>query len=223
MQGNNYFLNPSSDGQYKIPDQQTAWDLEYSLKKEIWGLSPLEETAYTGTGVFLDLGCGNGKNLKRTGQGRSQIIGLDFSREALLLCRRNPDLSGIDLVCADTRFLPFKEGRIHELDVHHLISHLAEDDRIRAAQEIKRVLTPDGEVVITVFGTGDLRYGKGTEIKPGTFVKGTGILTHFFTERELSDLFSPFQCISAQILEWPMRVRANIYMRQLLVSRFKKG
>ena len=215
-------MKAPSEGQYTIPDQQAAWDLEYNLKKGIWGLSPLEETAYTGTGVFLDLGCGNGKNLKRTFQGRNHIIGLDFSREALLLSRRNPDLSGIDFVCADTRFLPFKEGTIKELDVHHLISHLTTDDRIRTAQEIIRVLTPDGEVVITVFGTGDIRYGTGTEVEPGTFVKGTGIMTHFFTQGEITDLFSPFQCISVKIQEWPLRVRRNIYMRQLLVSRFKK-
>jgi len=215
-------MNPSSDRQYIIPDQQVAWDSEYTLKKGIWGLSPLEETAYTGRGVFLDLGCGNGKNLKRTVQGTNPIIGLDFSRQALLLCRRDPDLTGTDFVRADTRFLPFKEGTIHTIDVHHLLGHLAYDDRIRTAQEIKQVLTPDGEVVITVFGTSDVRCGKGIEVEPGTFVKGTGIMTHFFHQGEISDLFSPFQSISKQTQEWLMRVRANIYMRQLLVSRFKK-
>lgn len=215
-------MNPSSDSQYIIPDQQAVWDLEYNLKKEIWGLSPREETAYTGTGVFLDLGCGNGKNLKRTGQSSKCTIGVDFSREALLLCRKNPDLTGIFLICADARFLPFKEGTISELDVHHLISHLPADDRISAAQEINRVLTPGGDMVITVFGTGDIRHGKGKEVEPGTFVKGTGVMTHFFKQGEISYLFSSFQCLSAQVREWPMRVRAKIYMRQLLVSRFKK-
>ena len=38
----------------------------------------------------------------------------------------------------------------------------------------------------------DFRYGQGNETEPGTFLRGNGIQTHYFTGQEVVDLFTGF-------------------------------
>lgn len=205
-----------------IPYQQAAWDTEYRLKGRLWGNSPLEETAAAGTGIFLDLGCGDGKNLRRTRNPETNRIGLDFSREALLLCRKDPLLSDVLFICADARYLPLKNKVIDSADAHHLLGHLEKQDRDMVAREISRILQPLGRLVVTVFGRGDVRYGKGEEIEPGSFMKGTGILVHFFTQDELVSLFTGLTCTSDEMRTWPMQIQGKQVHRELLVIQFIK-
>ncbi|MDD1725077.1 MAG: class I SAM-dependent methyltransferase [Methanospirillum sp.] len=192
------------------------------MKGRLWGNSPLEETAGTGEGVFLDLGCGDGKNLRRALTPGKFLIGIDFSLEAILLCKKDPCLLDILFICADARYLPLKNQVADSADAHHLIGHLEKQDRDRVAGEISRVLCPKGRLVVTVFGREDLRYGKGNEIEPGTFMKGTGILVHFFTHDELVSLFTCLICISGVMRTWQMQVRGKQVHRALYVMQYIK-
>jgi len=201
--------------------QQKIWDNEYRTKGRLWGKVPFEPTAGSNKGIFLDLGCGDGKNLRR-GETGTMRIGLDFSMHALRLCRKNPDLCDVTCLCADVRHLPIKNNAIQSIDAHHILGHLLSPDRYLCSNEINRILSPGGEVLITVFGSEDLRYGHGNEVEPGTFMKGTGIITHYFSSDEINKIFLDMDQVSLEPCSWIMKVKGNEYVRSTWVVTYKK-
>jgi ubiquinone/menaquinone biosynthesis C-methylase UbiE len=201
--------------------QREVWNAEYQMKGSLWGNTPLEPTTQTNPGIFLDLGCGNGKNFRPFFSATCRI-GLDFSMQALHLCRNRRDLSDLSCVCADVRSLPFSDATIHAIDAHHILGHLLRDDRTTAAGEITRVLKPGGELIVTVFGTGDFRATAGREIEDGTFQKGNGIITHFFSEGEVVRLFPYLTLLLQESCIWTMRVKREVLPRFLWIVRFTK-
>jgi len=50
---------------------------------------------------------------------------------------------------------------------------------------------------LEVFGRGDLRYGEGVQTEPSSFIRGNGILTHYFAEDELLQLFGDLDHVSS--------------------------
>lgn len=213
--------------EHEIPDpdtlhhQRLAWDTEYQVKGSLWGNSPLEPTTQANPGIFLDLGCGNGKNL-RTVSSATCRIGLDFSMQALHLCKARSELAGVFFICADMRYLPFKNSHIHSIDAHHILGHLLQKDRITAAQEITRVLVPEGELQVTVFGTRDFRNKSGIKVEEGTYLKGNGIITHYFSEDEIQSLLPDLDLLSISPCMWTMRVKNQQLPRFLWVLRYVK-
>jgi hypothetical protein len=70
------------------------------------------------------------------------------------------------------------------------------EDRTTVARELVRVLTRGGHILVEVFGTEDIRCGDGQEVEKGTYLRGTGILTHYFGENEVAFLFPGLVMIS---------------------------
>jgi len=204
-----------------LPNQRSLWDAEYRAKGRLWGKIPHEQTLGIGDGIFLELGCGSGKNLKRSEKGLFRI-GLDFSLQALHFCRTNPELSDISYICADVRYLPFKDETIHSSDAHHVFGHLLAKGRSSAAFEIARVLKRNGELLVTVFGTGDFRNGMGLEVENGTYLKGNEIITHYFTRDELHALFSVLSPLSSKSHTWIMRVKDKCLPRFVWTIKYVK-
>jgi ubiquinone/menaquinone biosynthesis C-methylase UbiE len=133
----------------------------------------------------LELGIGNGKGLTVLSD-RAEPIGLDFSRQALLSCRR---WHSLPLVQGDATSLPFRDGCFQFVAASHLLGHLTQQDRLKAAQEMVRVLVDGGGAYINVFGELDMRYGKGHEVEERTYERGNGIIYHYFLDGEVEALF----------------------------------
>jgi len=201
--------------------QQEIWNFQYQVNGRLWGNVPLEPTAGGTEGFFLDLGCGDGKNLRRC-KSSSLRIGVDFSPAALRLCKQNPELADCSFICADVRYLPFKDNSIHWSDAHHIMDHFLKNDLECAAADISRVLVPAGEVVVTIFGSEDLRCGTGTKVQERTFLKGTGILTHYFTYDEVSHMFPCLVNLSIDPYQWSMRVKGKDLQRHMWVAKYQK-
>ncbi|PWR74939.1 class I SAM-dependent methyltransferase [Methanospirillum stamsii] len=203
----------SDDGTFPVEDQQEVWDNEYRKKGRLWGNVPLEETAYKMGGIFLDLGCGDGKNLRRITTEDNIRIGLDFSSEALSLCRNNPELNDVSFICSNALNLPFKKNSVQYVDAHHILSHLLLDERIQVAKEISAILSPGGRIMVTVFGKEDFRYGAGITVEPDTFLKGNGIITHYFSPEEFHSLFPELIFYSQKKYSWSMKVKGTDHQR----------
>jgi ubiquinone/menaquinone biosynthesis C-methylase UbiE len=138
-----------------------------------------------GEGTVLEIGCGNGKTLASLPAGRT--VAVDFSSTAVHYCHGLfPD---VHLAISDATTLPFRDGCFETVVASHVIGHAIAVERRKMASEVHRVLARGGTTHMVVFSKDDMRYGKGKEVEPNSFVRGNGIMYHYFDEDELESLF----------------------------------
>lgn len=140
------------------------------------------------SGRVLELGCGNGKTARALVATAQMVVGVDFSRPGLTACRRSVQSTHLHLVEGDVLRLPFAEGTFDGVMAVHVLGHLMEGEREEAMAEVRRVLVPGGHVTIRCFSLRDMRGGRGMEVETGTYVRGNGIPTHFFSREEMAYL-----------------------------------
>ena len=126
----------------------------------------------------------------------SSVTAVDFSHNALQLCREQFTGDNISFIEADVCDLPFEDESFDAVCAIHILEHLSEKNRIQAQNEIYRVLKSEGLLAVRVFSIDDMRFGKGTEIEKNTFARGNGIYYHYFTNTELEMLFSGFKLVN---------------------------
>lgn len=93
--------------------------------------------------TILDVGCGTGKNIEALSR-YGDVWGVDSSPEALLFCKKR---ALIHVKKGEAEHLPFNKGTFDLVCVLDVLEHV--DDE-RAIGEIKRVLKPNGFVIVTV-------------------------------------------------------------------------
>ena len=169
-----------------------AWESLYSKHGIQFGgaedLAPLLKLLEPQT-LVLDVGCGEGKSTEALMK-TVEVVGCDFSREALTHLRHHVDLhNGLNLVECDMVSLPFGDEKFDAISCVHALSHLVLGDRKAAAKEMSRVTRPGGLIFIEAFDREDLRYGQGEVVESSTFVRGNGIMTHYFRKGEIAGLF----------------------------------
>jgi SAM-dependent methyltransferase len=164
-------------------DTREAWDRLYSRDDRPW--KGVQDGEVKVEGALLELGVGNGKGLSAF-TGEFEPIGLDFSRSALLSCRR---WHSLPLVQGDVSSLPFRNGCFQFVSASHVLGHLLEPERRKAANEMIRILKDNGGIFVSVFGDQDMRCGTGRQVEELTFERGNGIICHYFRGDEISSLF----------------------------------
>ncbi len=196
-----------------------AWDKNYNRQGRLWGggvqrLHPLSPGS-----AVLELGCGDGKNLANMSTDL-RIAALDVSREALRLCRRFAQRG--DLIQADARCLPFRDESFEFIFAFHVTGHMLSSGREMLACEVTRVLARGGKLFFREFGAEDMRARKGKEAETGTFQRGSGILTHYFTESEAKSLFCELDLASISTNQWKLRIRGKDLIRAEVEATFLK-
>jgi len=185
-----------------------AFQLDYKKRGPRWvGTVNLPELSPNSR--VLETGCGNGKTLSAIKN--VNCIGIDISEEAV-------HLSGNDkAVCGDIRFLPFQNASFDYVFCWHVLGHFKEKDRYKVANELLRVVKPGGYIFFKGFSTRDFRYGNGEIQEPSSFLRGDGIMTHYFTKEEVIQLFG-----EGEIEEhsWELKVRGTSYCRSELLGTF---
>ncbi len=200
-----------------------TWDKDYSARGHVWGGSVHALPSLPASARVLELGCGNGKTLAGMLQRGWDVVATDFSLPAAVLSRNAvPGTASCEVVLSDVRFSPFRSGSFDAVFVYHVLGHLTAADRIMCAREIGRVLRSRGRIFFCAFSEKDFRFGKGTLTEPGTFVRGNGIRTHYFTTDEVLDLFAPYDQESVDTRSWPLRVRGKDYIRSEIQAVFVK-
>jgi cyclopropane fatty-acyl-phospholipid synthase-like methyltransferase len=176
-----------------------AWQKLYSKHGIQYGgtgdIGLLEQILKPGMKV-LDAGCGDGKTTEILAK-KAEVVGCDFSREALvsLQHQRGLDIQA-DLVECELGNLPFADEKFNVITCVHSLSHMKESERSRAAKEIIRSLLPGGNVLVEAFDHDDFRYGKGEEIERASFLRGNGIMTHYFERGEVQTLFDGLEIVA---------------------------
>ncbi|MDD1694811.1 MAG: class I SAM-dependent methyltransferase [Methanoregula sp.] len=199
------------------------WDADYSRKGCLFGGAPHRLPPLPAGSRVLEAGCGNGKSLSAMVHRDWIVTAIDFSPKATLLAREIARVgSGSDIAVADARTIPFHDRSFDGVAAFHIMAHGMTADRQQAARELCRVLRPGGHLWFCDFSTGDFRNGTGRVLEPGTFVRGNGILTHYFTEDEVTGLFSGLIPVSLHQDNWTLRVRGKDHLRAEISAVFQK-
>lgn len=199
-----------------------AWDEDYRSRGRLWGGGAKNLPDLPAGCRVLELGCGDGKTLAAMRERGWRATGLDISREALRLCRSSSGAE-VNLILADAGRLPFRSKSFDAAFAFHVIGHLPEAERKTAACEAARVLYPGGRLFFREFGAEDMRAGRGEEVEPGTFRRGGGVITHYFTEEEVASLFCGLTALAMQTRRWKMRVKGEDLWRCEVEAVFLKG
>jgi len=174
--------------------QREGWNREYNSRSPLWRGPSDFEVPLGEHDEVLELGCGDGKTLGGLlGSGRF-VVATDHSTRAIEACdkRFGPQLK-LNLVVSDVCALPFATRSFDAVVASHILEHLMSDDRAKTAAECRRILRPSGRAFVRVFSVHDMRCGKGKEVERNTFIRGSSITYHYFSEVELRSLFRHFR------------------------------
>jgi ubiquinone/menaquinone biosynthesis C-methylase UbiE len=209
------------DGEKGIRTRMQAWDREYRGKGVLWRGVPDLEFDLDKDDRVLEVGCGNGKTLAVLAQRDVDVVGLDFSRGGLELCRRSGH-PRTELVQGNVLELPFAAESFDAILCYHVLEHLYKEEREIAASELVRVLDKGGKLHVQAFSVEDMRCGDGTMVEPMTFVRGQGIPYHYFTETELVQLFARLKPVASERKTMNKRYYGKATKRDRLLVTFQK-
>jgi MPBQ/MSBQ methyltransferase len=214
---------PENDSSaYMIDDHVEAWDKDYRIRGSLFGGSPCSLPNLPPGSRVLELGCGNGKTLRAMAINGWDIAAVDYSLQAILMCRERCSSFMIHLARADARTLPFRDNAFDTSFATHVAGHLLAGERVALAKEITRVTKPGGTLYFRDFGTADFRCGEGVLVEHQTFRRASGSITHYFSADEIGSLFSGFRSCSILPERWSLRVRGRDYQREEIVGEFEK-
>lgn len=200
-----------------------VWDGAYERRGQLWGGAPPSLPGLPDHARVLELGCGNGKMFPALQKEGRKVVGLDFSRSAVVAARSLPaGPRPCDIVLADARSLPFIRSSFDAVIARHIIGHMDRDGRKQIARGILQVLRPGGMLHFSAFSREDFRYGHGTPPEEGTFIRGNGISTHYFTGDETIALFSGLSCTSLDKPQWTLRIRGKDHTRSEIHAIFTR-
>jgi SAM-dependent methyltransferase len=203
-----------------VGQRRQIWDGEYSTKGALWKGAPRYSIDLEPGSVVLEVGCGSGKTI--SGMSGVKAVGIDISSVALEMCRGRYSNEGQEYAIADAGKLPFQDGCFDVVISFHILEHLYQREREESAREMLRVLRPGGEVRFKAFSRADMRFGKGDEVEPCSFVRGSGVLTHYFSADEVRGLFAGSIEASFEEIRIEKMIMGQDTLRSRLSFVFKK-
>jgi len=102
-------------------------------------------------GVVLDAGCGCGYGtyfLAKNNKNVRIIFGIDISTKAINFARRHFKSNGLYFLQMDVRKMKFKDNYFDTIVSFDVLEHLSEGDQEKFLCELKRVLKPEGALII---------------------------------------------------------------------------
>lgn len=106
-------------------------------------------------GKLLDVGCGDGKFLNRM-RGRGWVVdGIDFDPKAIANARIR---YGLELRIGDLHSAAFPDGTFEAVTLSHVIEHVP--NPIGLLEEVRRILKPNGRIVVTTPNSGSFGHDK---------------------------------------------------------------
>jgi ubiquinone/menaquinone biosynthesis C-methylase UbiE len=158
----------------------------------------------------LDLGCGNGRYyqlLKNT-----QYIGVDNSEKLIKIA--NQKYPEANFQAQDALSLSFEKDSFDKVYSIAVLHHIPSQElRLKFLEEAKRVLKPNGKIIVTVWKLRGLKYFFLKNIFKAWSDK-TSRYYHLFSKRELANLFKKagFKIEKIGVIKNTRGNRQNIYI-----------
>ncbi len=141
--------------------------------------------------ILLDIGCGNGRNMKNNNY---KFYGVDNCEQFVKICKDQQ----LNVQLSDMTKLPFEnksfDGIISIASFHHLSTI---ERRIECLKEMKRVLKPDGRILLSVWSINQTHNNKlnnkfkyGDNIIPWKNNKGDIIGNRYYYIFNLQEIYS---------------------------------
>ena len=96
--------------------------------------------------AVADVGCGLGTAARELAARGARAYGFDASEEMVAEARRRTDAGGIEFAVGEATALPLEDGALRGYRAERVYQHL--DDPEAALREARRVLGPDGRIVL---------------------------------------------------------------------------
>lgn len=166
----------------------------------------------------LEVGCGIGVDLVRFARQGAIVTGIDLSRTAIDLARKNFALRGLagDLRVMNGEAMEFEGESFDAVYAHGVIQYTA--DPARMISEIHRVLRPGGQAILTV-------YNKYSWLNLLSKIAGVG-LEHQdapafkkYSAREFRKMLDGFSQVEITIERFPVRTRLHGGLKGALYNR----
>ena len=182
------------------------WQKEYKKKKFYWGLKPTiglgEAVEYAQKGTALDIGAGEGRNSIFLANNGFKVEAIDEVKEGLEKCKNFVEKYNLPI---KTKVIDVKKFNFRK-DKYSLVLSTATLDFLKFSEfkkiikKIQRSLKKDGIFYLVVLSVKDPVF-KWCKEKLKTVEKNTFYLPkfttfrHFFSKKELLDIFKNFRII----------------------------
>jgi ubiquinone/menaquinone biosynthesis C-methylase UbiE len=123
---------------------------EYRYDKLNYLPRVVDFSSYQGRNL-LEVGCGTGIDLARFARGGAKVTGIDLSKTAIDLARKNFEQSEqhADLCVMNGECMQFADNTFDVVYAHGVLQYTADTEKMVA--EIHRVLKPGGEAIVMVY------------------------------------------------------------------------
>lgn len=114
--------------------------------------------------LVVDIGCGNGRHLVICAEYCKKAIGLDLSKELLIIAKEKLEekkLKNAIFLHSDAKYIPLKNETVDAvLYIASLHNIQGRQNRIQSLKELKRILKKEGTALISVWSRWQDKYRK---------------------------------------------------------------
>jgi len=152
----------------------------------------------------LDVGCGTGRNSIYLAQQGFRVYGIDISKMAIQIAKKNSIGLPIEYFIGQQTRLPFQNNSIDFILANHSLEYLKSDDILRTVREFDRVLKNKKPIFLKV-DSKEYNYQRLPlnleNLAHVLFCIKNKIPIHFFSERELRCLFDNYDIKKLEHIE----------------------
>ncbi|MCK5310330.1 MAG: class I SAM-dependent methyltransferase [Thermoplasmata archaeon] len=196
------------------------WNASYEAKGTQWrgyfDLASYSDILFM-DGLVLELGSGDGNTASQLVKTADNLVCLDIAPSSFKVL----PMSELEVhkTIGDARLMPFRAEKFSSIICRHVLTHAIPGDSEAILKEIARVLSPEGVALFEVFTPKDMRWGKGVEIMPDTFLRGDKLICRFYLEEEIIDMLkdSGFYIVKSELHAREVLYDGSIYVRESLV------
>jgi ubiquinone/menaquinone biosynthesis C-methylase UbiE len=121
-----------------------------TMRERLWRPMIVEQVVSNGPKVVLDLGCGTGALAIPIAQrlNTARVVGVDGDAEVLDIARSKPGGEAVEWIEGLADEVPLEDATVDSVVTSLVLHHLPLTTKLAALSEARRVLRPDGQLVL---------------------------------------------------------------------------